>query len=289
MDEGLSLKYVQQALVNEEQKMRERGHFSGSDTQKEDSALVGDQSKRRSRSRKPICCGCGQPGHFQRDCPNQKKSSHEADTAQQDTDESDTEGGSAFAVRKDDSQAGKWLVDSGASSHMTWNQKLLTDYEEFETPEKVRLGDGRTVDAVGIGNIHLTMLFKVSEPKKSVMYKVLYVPQLSCNLFFVRAAASKGNFVRFGQSQCWIKDGSGRLCGMGTLEDKLYKLDCEVAQPETVSTATAHKENDIDIWHFRLGYASEQCVKNIVNKEMATGINLPKQTKLSFCEGWAAS
>ena len=42
MDEGLSLKYVQQALVNEEQKMRarERGHSSGADTPKDDSALV---------------------------------------------------------------------------------------------------------------------------------------------------------------------------------------------------------------------------------------------------------
>ena len=42
VDEGLSLKYVQQVLVNEEQNMRENGHFSGSDAQKEDSALVGD-------------------------------------------------------------------------------------------------------------------------------------------------------------------------------------------------------------------------------------------------------
>ena len=247
VDEGLSLKYVQQALVNEEQKMRERGHSSGSDAQKEDSVLVGDQSRRRPRSRNIICYGCRQPGHIQRDCPNQKPS-HEADTAQQDTSESDTEGESAFAARKDDSRAGKWLVDSGASSHMTWNQKLLMDYEEFEIPEEVRLGDGRTVDAVGVGNIHVRMLFKVSERKKSVMYKVLYVPQLSCNLFSVRAAASKGNLIRFGQCRCWIRDDSGRLYGMGTLEDKLYKLDCEAVQPETVSTITAHKESDIFDW-----------------------------------------
>ena len=84
------------------------------------------------------------------------------------------------------------------------------------------------VDAVGFGNIHLKMLFRVSQPKKSVMYRVLFVPQLVCNLFSAHATASKGNFVKFGRSRCWIRDGTGRLRGMGTLEDKLYKLECEV-------------------------------------------------------------
>ena len=36
-------------------------------------------------------------------------------------------------------QMNKWLVDSGASSHMTREKDLLTDYREFESPEKVRL------------------------------------------------------------------------------------------------------------------------------------------------------
>ena len=83
-------------------------------------------------------------------------------------------------------------MDSGASRHMTWDRNLLTDCQPFERPEKVGLGDGRTADAIGIGNVHLEMVFKVSEPNKSIVYKVLYV-QLACILFSVRAAASKGN------------------------------------------------------------------------------------------------
>ena len=75
---------------------------------------------------------------------------------------------------------------------------------------------------------------------------------------------------------------------MGTLEDKLYKLDCEVVQFETASEATADEGNDIDVWHFRLGHVTEQCVKKSVNEELATGINLPKHTKLSFCKGSVA-
>ena len=76
----------------------------------------------------------------------------------------------------------KWLKDSGAFSHMT-REALLSEYQEFKTPEKVGLGDGRTVDAIGVGNVHVKMKLKVGEPKKCVIHRVLYVPELACNLF----------------------------------------------------------------------------------------------------------
>lgn len=186
------------------------------------------ESKKRFKPRKPpICFGCNQPGHFRCVCPKangtKKRSSHKVEAARENVKEPDTERAGAFAALKDSSQAGSWLVDSGASSHMTCDKDLLTDYQEFEVPEKVGLGDGRTVDALGVGNVHLNTLFKVSQPKKSVMCKVLYAPQLACNLFSVRAAASKGNFnfVKFGHSRCWIRDSDGKLCGIGTLVDNL--------------------------------------------------------------------
>ena len=33
------------------------------------------------------------------------------------------------------------------------------------------------------------MMFKVSDSKKTVMYDVLHIPKLACNLFSVKAAA----------------------------------------------------------------------------------------------------
>lgn len=73
----------------------------------------------------------------------------------------------------------KWLVDSGASSHMTYKRIFCL----FSTPDKVVLGDSRAAEAVGIGTIQMNMLFKVTNNKKAVMYDVLHVPSLSCNLF----------------------------------------------------------------------------------------------------------
>jgi len=92
---------------------------------------------------------------------------------------------------------GKCLVDSGAS-------KILTNYHEFEKSEKVGLGDGRTFDAVGLGNVYINMQLKECEPRECIIYKVLYVPKLVCNLFLVRAAAARGKSVKFSNDKCWI-------------------------------------------------------------------------------------
>ena len=45
----------------------------------------------------------------------------------------------------------EWLVDSGASSDMTPKREYFTKYRSFSAPEKVALGDGRVVEAVGAG------------------------------------------------------------------------------------------------------------------------------------------
>ena len=64
---------------------------------------------------------------------------------------------------------------------MTFQKHLLYDYRELDTPEKVGLGDGKVVEAVGTGGVCLTMQFKVSDLKRSKVHKVLYVPKLACN------------------------------------------------------------------------------------------------------------
>ena len=195
-----------------------------------------------------------------------------------------TENAGAFAMSmKLSNKAARWLVDTGASSHMTQRRELLTDYKEFENPEKVNLGDGCFVDAVGVGNIYLKMLFKVSEPKKSVMYEVLYVPKLACNLFSVRAAASKGNIVKFGKVRCWIRDSKGILRGMGSLIDKLYQLDCESIIHEQASVAS--DIGSAGLWHQRLGHISGQHLKEMVSNEMVTRVKIPVSAEFFFCEG----
>ena len=85
---------------------------------------------------------------------------------------------------------------------MTQMRELLTEYQELKRPETVKLGDGHVVEAVGVGKVHLNMIFYDSNPKNSIMYHVLYVPKLVSNLFSIRAAVARGNTVKFGTTKC---------------------------------------------------------------------------------------
>jgi len=167
---------------------------------------------------------------------------------------------------------------------MTHDRNLLLNYHEFEKHSKVGLGDGSTVEAVGVGNVCVRMVFTGIESKKAVLYDVWYVSKLRCNLFSVRAAAGKGNMLQFGHTRCWIWDKNRKLRGMGSLVDKLYQLDCEAVPREHASVATMQR-NDIDLWHQRLGHLNGLQVKGLYRERKSK----KKLTCHSVRDVWMAS
>ena len=308
--DGVSLDYVQQALIHEEMKQSElSSQLSGAE-----SALAGAFKKNMPRDR-PTCYGCANVGHIQRYCPNdpptcfgcgdlghiqrycpRKRKWHKAKIVESEKSRqgnSDVDGEDVYAaafmasvgnVKSADKERYPWVIDSGASSHMTKEKRVLTNFQEFEEPENVALGDGRVVKALGSGRVQINMLFPGTEAKKAVLYDVLYVPKLTCNLFSVRAAVAKGNAVEFGPDSCRIWDENGKLRGKGSLSDKLYQLDCQVVCTGYASVAQSRS----DLWHQRLGHVHESRLKKCVQNKFVQGIDVDEITELSFCEGCLA-
>jgi len=115
---------------------------------------VGDSNRRLKPHKPPTCFGCGQAGHYKSNCPKTKKgASHKAKTAGE---KSNPKSNNAYAASKECSQNDTWLMDSGASSYMTWSKQLLVNYKKFEVLEKVGLGDGCTLDALEVGEVYLS-------------------------------------------------------------------------------------------------------------------------------------
>lgn len=286
--DDISLKFVQQALIHEEQKQCNSDFLRSVETaaarKQTDVVLVEKKFSTGTAKHKVKCFECGVVGHYKSNCPKKKTSysadKHRARTAEQLSSECEQ----AFEATVSSVERGQWLIDSGASSHMTSEKELLADFHEFEQPQLVGLGDGSTVQAIGVGTVYVDMLFSVSDPKRSVFHHVLYVPRLTGNLFSVRAAVSRGNIVQFGKTRCWIRSGPrGKLLGMGSLEDKLYKLNCRSLSQEQVLTA-AEELRDLNMWHQRLGHINEQQLKEMARKGLVTGLKLKSSAELSFCE-----
>ena len=233
-DDELTLVFVKQALLDEEQRRGKSSSGSGgADSKGSDSALkTGQKYSRRRRS--GACLHCGQKGHFIRNCPELKKDNpkHRAKTAEETQEDSDAGGGELFVATvglKADAKDDNWIIDSGASRHMTFQRNVLRDYKELDNPESVQLGDGRTVSALGAGKVKVLSQLVRGRKITGWMTDVFYVPQLTSNLFSVHAAALKGNVISFGHKYCWIRNKRRKLIGTGSPLGKLYKLNC-VAQ-----------------------------------------------------------
>ena len=98
---------------------------------------------------------------------------------------------------------------------MTFQISLLHDYEEFVTPEPVGLGDGYTTSAIGCGRIKVTT--RRGDGKKIVVWMtdVLYVPELTNNLFSVHTASLKATQCSLDIQTVALRISVGRLLLLG--------------------------------------------------------------------------
>ena len=281
----LTLEYVHQALNTEDQRRREQKSpamvgASGSDrlNSNPDTALIaGRRNDRYHQNKSRTCWECNSNYHIRRDCPmlqtQSGKPNHQAKLA-----EATGQNYSAFLASDDNNTSNNhWLIDSGATKHMTYDRNSYKEYTSFETPQQVGLGDGHTLDAVGIGTVEVIIQLSRKQKRTCMMYDVLFVPGLKVNLFSVQSAAKKNHVIQFGHSRCWLKTKLGKLSATGTVINNLYYLD-------TISdNHYATVARDCDVWHKRLGHASSEILRRAHVDGLMLGADLSR-VYVDFCE-----
>jgi hypothetical protein len=96
-----------------------------------------------------------------------------------------------------------WLIDSGASKHMTGQRDILSCISEKKFSHKVTLGDDYQYPIKGVGESK----YKLNSGNLMKMKDVLYVPSLTKNLLSISALEKKGFRVAFidGEVLMWAK------------------------------------------------------------------------------------
>ena len=106
---------------------------------------------------------------------------------------------------------------------MTPCRGLFHEYIKLDRPEPVTLGDGKSVEAIGIGRVKARVRLNQKPSHVVCMHGVLHVLDLAANLFSVPPAAKKGTIVQSGHTRCWLKD-SDRSNGHSREDSVLSRL-----------------------------------------------------------------
>jgi hypothetical protein len=208
-------------------------------------------------SKKGNCHNCGKPGHWARDCrlPRKMESSAAAVSEFAFTGLSDVQS---------KEMAGKWILDSGASKHMTGRKGWLTEQETVDQPILFGM---TTAVAKKKGNVTLS-----NEVGTVKLTNVLYCPGLSFNLFSLSAASSRGVTASFKGEECSLIC-DNKLIAKAAKRNGLYLLDW-VTKHESAAVSKVQRGQSIGHWHQRLGHLNMESVKKLAKEKMVEGMEI---------------
>jgi hypothetical protein len=172
-----------------------------------------------------------------------------------------------------------WIIDSGASRHMTRDRVRLSSLKEKKTSYKVELGDKNTYPIEGIGQASI----KLKSSNNVHLSNVLYVPGLEKNLVSISCLEDEGNKIAFvdGEVLSWSRDSNIENARViGTHEGRLYRLlECN-------DEALIHDEvNPSELWHRRYAHLNYQALPFL--EKMVEGIPELQSTHEGICRGCA--
>ncbi|CAN1293972.1 Retrovirus-related Pol polyprotein from transposon RE2, partial [Linum perenne] len=166
-----------------------------------------------------------------------------------------------LSLTQSDSQHNDWILDSGASDHMTNTSFQFVSYTPDSGSNKIKVADGNFATIAGKGNIPLSTYITLKS--------VLHVQKLSHSLLSIHKLTHVTNcLVHFYPFHCIIQDrSSGRVIGRGSLREGLYFLDVEDPSVEKgqglVCASSSSAYGELMLLHSRLGHPSFHYLKHL--------------------------
>ena len=217
-------------------------------------------------------------GHFAKDCYKKKADQKKDPKPEAANSAEDPNAGSATAtseiastVNTNASKKNVWLIDSGASKHMTPEKAKMSNYTKFSKPLPVKLADNNVLYAYGKGNLRFPV-FDGTRKFNLFLEDVLYVPKILRNLLSLPTMTQRGAEVRFKEDVCIVISNEQTL-HIGHKDGKLFKLNTEEVCVAYFATPRA-PDNSVKLWHERFGHLGYDNLKLLNEKVMVEGLNL---------------
>jgi hypothetical protein len=226
-------------------------------------------NNRRNHNPKPyrgFCQLCDQQGHTAKRCPRLRTFSPSPPPYQQFGTLSRTPSAPprAHFAAQPNLASTNWLVDSGASHHVTADLNNLSLHSEYDGSDDIMIGDGTGLQITHTGSTKLP-----SSSKSFLLSDVLCVPRMQKNLISV-SKFCKANHVsiEFFPFDFVVKDLRTRAPLMkGANKDGVYEWPARVSPSSKPIIAFASVKAPLQQWHNRLGHPSTTILKHIISSQ----------------------
>ena len=142
-----------------------------------------------------------------------------------------------------------WIIDSGASDHMTDDKRLFLSYAPVANKLTVKIADDSDAVVAGIGIVKVSATLTLNS--------VLHVPNLKCNLLSVSKLTKDEHCqANFFADHCSFQDLlTGMMIGSASESNGLYYLDGDLSKNSRYGNKMSlSRTSELELWHQRLGH-----------------------------------
>ncbi|MCH79544.1 gag-protease polyprotein [Trifolium medium] len=166
-----------------------------------------------------------------------------------------------------------WYFDSGCSKHMTGVENYIENLKSYAT-SFVTFGDGAKGEIKGIGRLSTNGVPKLDN--------VLLVKGITTNLISISQLCDQGMKVNFTKSECLVTNDEGDLImkGVRSRDNCYHWIPLE---EDNISTCLISKEEDVKLWHQKLGHLHLKGIKKAIANEAIRGLPKLKIEEGSIC------
>jgi hypothetical protein len=297
-----SLEAVAAKLLLEEQK-RQPSSSSNSISKGATAYKAYQSADRNTRStpkgtaRSPrVCYNCGKPGHIAKDCRlpargrlgnNQQRNNTPVLVAQQNPRPAVAGQEVAFSAvahqlgssSKQAATIGQpkagysrqlWIVDSGATSHITADISCLHDVRPADVV--VNFGNGSIGRAEAVGDVILSGVPGIYGTNLTLR-NVLYVPDAADNLLSIKRVTDAGWRVSIDLEKCVISTDVKRITAK-SYSNGLYMLSGWARKTATADAKVAASKETAELWHRRFAHLGYDNLARLQGSGMVSGISV---------------
>jgi len=169
-----------------------------------------------------------------------------------------------------------WLLDSGASHHVTADLNNLSLHAPYNGSDDIMIGDGTGLSIAHTGSATLR-----TRTRNFNLNNVLCVPAMKKNLISISQFCSTNNVsVEFLSSCFHVKDlRTGAILLKGTTKDGVYEWPSVKSESSPILAFSSVKTTSSN-WHHRLGHPAYPVLQHIISN-FSLNLSSPMSKEIS--------